>query len=126
MIRKRILKTISHLCLRHYRKVLFIFFGLFAIAFLLTGSLRFDPDFLKLFPAEKGPIKLYMENLKETGNIFTIFEHLDNVYPIFSNRYEEVTLKNKNEKITVHAIPQCQTPKEFDENLKKNHYRQIC
>ncbi|PNX52722.1 MAG: DNA repair exonuclease, partial [Thermoplasmata archaeon M9B2D] len=24
--------------------------------------------------------------LKETGNIFTIFEHLDHVYPIYNNR----------------------------------------
>jgi DNA repair exonuclease SbcCD nuclease subunit len=57
--------------------------------------------------------------LKETGNIFTIFEHLDQVYPIYSNRYETVSFETKESKITVHAIPQCQTPKEFDENLKK-------
>ncbi|MBM4346676.1 MAG: hypothetical protein FJ107_00940 [Deltaproteobacteria bacterium] len=76
-MRKRILKTIAHLCLHHYRKVLLIFLGLFAIAFLLTGSLRFDPDFLKLFPAEQGPIKLYMENLKETGTFDFLFVLLE-------------------------------------------------
>ena len=57
--------------------------------------------------------------LKETGNIFSIFEHLDNVYPIHNNRYETVSLKNKDETVMVHAIPQCQNPEEFDINLKK-------
>jgi len=57
--------------------------------------------------------------LKETGNIFTIFEHLDHVYPIHNNRYETVSLKNKDETLMVHAIPQCQNPKEFEINLKK-------
>jgi hypothetical protein len=76
-MRKRILQTIAHLTLLHYRKILLIFLGLFAIAFLLTGSLRFDPDFLKLFPAEKGPIKLYMENLKETGTFDLLFVLLE-------------------------------------------------
>ena len=77
MMRKRILQGIAHLTLHHYRKVLLVFLGLFAIAFLLTGSLRFDPDFLKLFPAEKGPIKLYMENLKETGTFDLLFVLLE-------------------------------------------------
>ena len=57
--------------------------------------------------------------LKETGNIFKIFEHLDHVYPVHNNRYETVSLKNKDETLIVHAIPQCQSPKEFDINLKK-------
>ena len=57
--------------------------------------------------------------LRETGNIFTIFEHLDHVYPIHDNRYETVSLQPKNETVMIHAIPQCQTPKEFDINFKK-------
>ncbi|MBM4340926.1 MAG: hypothetical protein FJ110_15450, partial [Deltaproteobacteria bacterium] len=76
-MRKRILQAIAHLCLHYHRKILLIFLGLFAIAFLLTGSLRFDPDFLKLFPAEQGPIKLYMENLKETGTFDFLFALLE-------------------------------------------------
>ncbi len=77
MMRKRILKGIAHLSLHHHRKILLIFLALFGVAFLLTGSLRFDPDFLKLFPAEKGPIKLYMENLKETGTFDLLFVLLE-------------------------------------------------
>jgi len=57
--------------------------------------------------------------LRETGNIFTIFEHLDNVYPIHENRYETISLQMKNKTIMIHAIPQCQNPKEFDVNFKK-------
>jgi len=57
--------------------------------------------------------------LRETGNIFTIFEHLDHVYPIYKNRYEPVRLTLKDETVCVHAIPQCQNPEEFDMNMKK-------
>ena len=57
--------------------------------------------------------------LKETGNIFTIFEHLAHVYPIHNNRYETISLKIKDETVVIHAIPQCQTPKEFESNFKK-------
>jgi DNA repair exonuclease SbcCD nuclease subunit len=57
--------------------------------------------------------------LRETGNIFTIFEHLDHVYPIHDNRYETVSVQTKNETVMIHAIPQCQTPKDFDMNFKK-------
>ncbi len=69
----RILKGISYLCLHHDRKILLIFFIVLGIAFLLTGRLRFDPNFLKLFPAERGPIKLYMENLQEAGTFDLLF-----------------------------------------------------
>jgi exonuclease SbcD len=57
--------------------------------------------------------------LKETGNIFSIFEHLDNVYPIYNNRYETVQLQIQNKKVMIHGIPQCQSSKEFDINFKK-------
>jgi len=57
--------------------------------------------------------------LKETGNIFTIFEHLNHVYPIYNNRYETVLLQIKDESVCIHAIPQCQSPKDFEVNFKK-------
>jgi len=57
--------------------------------------------------------------LRETGNIFTIFEHLAHVYPIHDNQYETISLQTKNETVVIHAIPQCQSPKEFDVNFKK-------
>jgi DNA repair protein SbcD/Mre11 len=57
--------------------------------------------------------------LKETGNIFTIFEHLDHVYPIHNNSYEAISLKPMDETVCIHAIPQCQNPDEFEINMKK-------
>jgi DNA repair protein SbcD/Mre11 len=57
--------------------------------------------------------------LKETGNIFTIFEHLDQVYPIHNNRYETVSFTIKDKTVTIHTIPQCQSPEEFEVNFKK-------
>lgn len=57
--------------------------------------------------------------LKETGHIFSIFDHMDHVYPIYNAKYETVTFKIKNEKIMVHVIPQCELKKQFNEELKK-------
>ncbi|MBN2599911.1 MAG: DNA repair exonuclease, partial [Candidatus Thermoplasmatota archaeon] len=57
--------------------------------------------------------------LKETGNIFTIFEHLNQVYPLHRNRYEAISLKIKDKTVLIHAIPHCQSPKEFESNFKK-------
>ncbi|HVQ00262.1 MAG TPA: DNA repair exonuclease [Candidatus Thermoplasmatota archaeon] len=57
--------------------------------------------------------------LKETGNIFSIFEHIDHVTPVHRNQYEKLEYKLNGESLTLHAIPQCQTPKEFDVNLQK-------
>jgi exonuclease SbcD len=57
--------------------------------------------------------------LKETGNIFKIFEHLKNVYPIYNNTYETVSLNVNDETVSVHAIPQCQNPEEFTANFTK-------
>ena len=74
---KRLLKGISYLCLHHYRKILLIFFVVLGIAFVLTGRIRFDPNFLKLFPTERGPIKLYMENLQEAGTFDLLFVLLE-------------------------------------------------
>jgi len=57
--------------------------------------------------------------LKGTGNIFTIFEHLDHVYPIYDEGYKTVEINKINKKTTIHAIPQCQTKEDFNKNLKK-------
>lgn len=88
-MRKQILRGISYLCLHHYRKILLIFFIILGIAFLLTGRLRFDPNFLKLFPAEKGSIKLYMENLQEAGTFDLLFVLLEKGEGVDSQRLIE-------------------------------------
>ncbi len=83
-MRKKWLKGISRLSVSHPRKVLIVSMLVFGLAFLLTGRLRFDPDFLALFPAEKGPMKLYIESLKEAKTFDLLFVLLE--------RREEVDL----------------------------------
>ena len=57
--------------------------------------------------------------LKETGNIFKIFEHLDHIYPIYNNKYETIPFEINGKKIIIHAVPHCQTKEGFLDNLKK-------
>lgn len=57
--------------------------------------------------------------LKETGHIFSIFDHLENVYPIYSAEYETVSFTINGEKITIHAIPHSSSKDGFSENLDK-------
>jgi predicted RND superfamily exporter protein len=97
---KKLLQGISYLCLHHYRKILLISFIVFGIAFVLAGKIRFDPNFLKLFPAERGPVKLYMENLQEAGTFDLLFiliekkEGVDTQQLIESGREIAENLKN--------------------------------
>jgi len=57
--------------------------------------------------------------LKETGHIFSIFDHICCVYPIYNAKYETLPFKINKEKITIHAVPQCELKKQFDEEMKK-------
>ena len=57
--------------------------------------------------------------LKETGHIFSIFEHMENIYPVYNSKYETISFKIKNKKLIVHAVPQCELKKQFDKELKK-------
>jgi DNA repair exonuclease SbcCD nuclease subunit len=56
--------------------------------------------------------------LKETGHIFKIFEHLDNIFPVYNNKYVSIPFKIKEKKIIIHAIPHCHTKKDFFDNIK--------
>ena len=57
--------------------------------------------------------------LKETGHIFSIFDHMNHVYPIYNAKYETLSFKINNEKLMVHAIPQCELKTQFNEEIKK-------
>ena len=57
--------------------------------------------------------------LKETGHIFSIFDHIENIYPVYNAKYETFSFKIKNKKVTVHAVPQCEMKKQFEKELKK-------
>ena len=57
--------------------------------------------------------------LKETGHIFSIFDHMENVYPIYNAKYEKLSFEIKKEKVLIHALPQCELKTKFNEELKK-------
>jgi len=73
---------------------------------------------------EKIPVVIISGNhehpkLKETGHIFSIFDNIEHVYPVYDGKYEIIPFEIDDKKITIHAIPQCNTKKEYDEELKK-------
>jgi DNA repair exonuclease SbcCD nuclease subunit len=55
----------------------------------------------------------------ETGHIFSIFDHLENVYPVYNSKYEKIEFKIEDKKLLIHAIPQCNSKIEYDNELKK-------
>ena len=57
--------------------------------------------------------------LRETGHIFSIFDHIEHVYPVYSEKYEKLDFNIKNKKITIHTIPQYTSKKEYTEDLSK-------
>jgi len=57
--------------------------------------------------------------LKETGHIFSIFDHIDNVYPIYNAKYETLNFNIESKKVLIHAVPQCELKTKFNEELKK-------
>jgi len=57
--------------------------------------------------------------LKETGHIFSIFDHMENVYPVYNAKYEKIPFTIDKEEVMVHCIPQCELKKQFNEELKK-------
>ena len=57
--------------------------------------------------------------IRETGHIFSVFDHLENVYPIYASKYEKISFEIQDKKIIIHALPQCNSKKEFEDELKK-------
>ncbi len=51
--------------------------------------------------------------LRETGSVFRVFEHLDNVYPVYRGQYEQHRFDN----VLVHCIPHCSTGDMLRDNL---------
>ena len=51
--------------------------------------------------------------LRETGSVFRVFEHLDNVYPVYRGQYEQYRFDD----VAVHCIPHCSTGDALRDNL---------
>jgi exonuclease SbcD len=57
--------------------------------------------------------------LKETGHIFSIFDHIKNVYPLYEGKYQKSHFNFNGQKVVIHAISQCNSKNEFNQELKK-------
>jgi DNA repair exonuclease SbcCD nuclease subunit len=57
--------------------------------------------------------------LKETGHIFSIFNHIDNICPVYNAKYEILSFNISNKNVKVHAIPQCELKKQFESELER-------
>jgi exonuclease SbcD len=87
-------------------------------------AISFAVDQLNRLSKKQIPVVLIAGNhehpkLRETGHIFKVFNHIENIYPIYNEKYKKLEFKIKNKKITVHAIPQCNSKKEYNAELKK-------
>ena len=54
--------------------------------------------------------------LSETGHIFSIFEHIENVYPVY-NEYRRICLDLKGKKVSIFCVPQFKNKDEFNDAL---------
>jgi len=87
-----------------------------AITFALKQILRLskhDIPFVVIAGNHEHP------KLKETGHIFSIFDHIENVYPVYSTKYEIISLTINREKINIHSIPHSSSKDEFNNNFDK-------
>ncbi len=85
-----------------------------AITFSIKQILRFSKakiPFIVIAGNHEHP------KLKETGHIFSIFDHIEHVYPIYNAKYETLSFIINKQKITIHAIPQCSLKTDFDKEL---------
>ena len=87
-------------------------------------AITFAIDQILRISKEKIPFIIIAGNhehpkLKETGHIFSIFDHIDHVYPIYKAKYETLSFKINTKKITIHAVPQCELKKQFEDEVKK-------
>ena len=85
-----------------------------AITFSIKQILRFSKakiPFIVIAGNHEHP------KLKETGHIFSIFDHIEHVYPIYNEKYETLSFIINKQKITIHAIPQCSLKTDFDKEL---------
>ena len=57
--------------------------------------------------------------LKETGHIFSIFDHIENVHPVYNSVYEVIKFHIKDLILAIHAIPQCNNKSDYNLEIKK-------
>jgi len=75
------LKKALQLSLHHPKRVLISFLLILVLAFLVTGRLRFETDWLQLLPTDRGALKVLVEDLKGFG-------HLEHLYILLEGKEE--------------------------------------
>ena len=87
-------------------------------------AIGFAIDQMIRLSEEKIPLIIIAGNhehpkIKETGSIFQIFDHIENTYPVYKGKYEQIKLKIKKEEILIHAIPQNNSKDDFKKQLQE-------
>ena len=67
------LKKIAHIALSKYRAVLAVFLIILIASFLITGGLEFKTDIFGLIERKEGPLKLFLDNLRDFGTMDHLF-----------------------------------------------------
>ena len=68
-----LLKKASRLSARHPKGVLIIFLLVLCAAFVITGRLQFEADWLQLLPADRGALKVLVEDLKDFSRLERLY-----------------------------------------------------
>ena len=87
-------------------------------------AITFSIDQILRLSKKKIPIIIIAGNhehpkLKETGHIFSIFDHIENVYPVYKAKYEIIDFQNNGKNISIHVVPQCELKRQFEDEIKK-------
>jgi predicted RND superfamily exporter protein len=72
-VKKRVLRTIGTIASSRYRAVLVAFLITLGASFVITGGLEFKTDIFGLIQRDKGPLKLFMDNLRDFGTLDHLF-----------------------------------------------------
>lgn len=67
------LKRAARLSVRHPKRVLIAFVLVLIAAFLITGRLRFETDWLQLLPTDQGALKVLVEDLRGFGQLERLY-----------------------------------------------------
>ena len=72
-MKKRVLRTIGIIASSRYRVILVIFLITLGASFVITRGLEFKTDIFGLIQRHKGPLKLFIDNLKDFGTLDHLF-----------------------------------------------------
>ena len=72
-MKRNILQKITQIASSKYRAVLVVFLISLIASFLMTGGLEFKTDIFGLIERKEGPLKLFLDNLRDFGTMDHLF-----------------------------------------------------